>query len=100
MKVFICVILFAAIASAVPVKNTPAPEPTESAENPGSSTELIAQPNPLENPNPIEDLNTQSENADRNKRFVFFSKYFYSYSTPVVYSTRYVDPVVTKIIYI
>lgn len=104
MKVFICVVLFAAIASAIPVENIPTPEPTDSIEGAESKTEVSPQLNQAENPIPTEDA--QSENAKRNKRFIFFSlglPAVYAYPSSVVYAapaatvTKVVAPATVKV---
>lgn len=85
MKVLVVFALFGALASAIPmpleeVKSEVQPEHGEQQQN-----ALLSA-----------DANPQGDNADRSKRFIFFSKIFYPY--PVTYSKIYATPVVTPIV--
>lgn len=88
MKVLVVLVLFGALAAAIP---TPSDE-VKSVEQPQNEQqkqdELLAA-----DANPQGDNANNDENAERLKRFIFFSKILYPY--PVAYQPV-VTPVVTK----
>lgn len=115
MKVFICVVLLAAIAAAIPVKKASTEDLNADYHNKSEeisaddSEELLSEstenaiPDELSAPEPsqiVEDINTQSENSNRDKRFIFFYSWPAVYAAPVVYETPviYETPVVKTVI--
>lgn len=89
MKVLVVLVLFGALAAAIP---TPAEEvkTVEQKQNEEHHDALLSA-----DANPQSDNAKSVESADRSKRFIFFSKFFYPY--PVQYSyTPVVTPIVTK----
>lgn len=92
MKVLVVLVLFGALAAAIPT--------------PSEEVKSVEQPQPEQHQDALlsADANPQSDNAksvegaDRSKRFIFFSKIFYPY--PATYSyTPVVTPIVkTKVV--
>lgn len=92
MKVFVCVVLLATIAIAMTVENAAENFHKRSAE---SSEEALSQePIAQEQTHVVEDSKTQTEDANRDKRHIFF------HSWPVVYAASpvvYAAPVVKTV---
>lgn len=101
MRVFICVVLLAAFAVAIPVENE------QENRNVGSHKIAAVEsarklPEHLTAPEPthiIEDSKTQTKNSNRDKRFIFFKLFapapvVYAAPAPVVYSAPVVKTVV------
>lgn len=91
MKVFICVVILAAIAAAIPVENA---QETLTASR--ALSEQLTAPEPT---HMAEDSKTQIENSNRHKRFIFLKLFapvpvVYAAPAPVVYSAPVVRTVV------
>lgn len=92
MKVIICVVLLAAIAVAIPVEIA---QETLS----GDLHNVAADESAPEPTNIVDDSKTQSENSNRDKRFIFLKLFapvpvVYTAPAPVIYSAPVVKTVV------
>lgn len=94
MKVFLCVIVLATIATAIPLDNAPDDLHKHSAE---SSENALSE----EVAHVVEGSKTQTEDANRVKRHFLFSSWPVVYAAPVVYESPvvYETPVVKTVIY-
>lgn len=83
MKVLAIFVLCFALAAALPT--------------PSEVSEIQPEQQPQQQQDSLlsADANTQGDNADRSKRFIFFSKFFYPYP---VYAAPVATPVVTPIV--
>lgn len=101
MKVFICIVLFAAIAAAIPVENVQGILSSDlhkvaTDESARTLSDHLIAPEPT---HVVADSKSQTENSNRDKRFIFF-KFFaplpvvYAAPAPVVYSAPVVKTVV------
>lgn len=104
MKVFICVVLLATIAIAIPLENAPEELHKRSPESPEKA--LPEEPIAQEPTHVVEDSKTQTEDAIRDKRHIFFHSWpvVYAaapavYAAPVVYSAHVVKTVAFLIHY-
>lgn len=94
MKVFICVVLLATIATAIPVENAQEDLHERSASS-SSEKALPEEPIAQDPTHVVEDAKTQTEDASRDKRHIFF------HSLPVVYAAApvvYAAPVVKTVV--
>lgn len=93
MKVFICVVLLATIAIAIPVENVQEDFHERSAES--SEKALAKEPIAQDPTHVVEDSKTQTEDASRDKRHIFFHSWPVVYAAaPVVYAVPVVKTVV------
>lgn len=91
MKVLVVFVLFGALVAALPTS----PEEVKPVEEPAQKEQQNQDALLSADANPQGDSAKNVENADRSKRFIFFSKIFYPY--PATYSyAPVVTPIVTK----
>lgn len=97
MKVFMCLFLLAAIAAAIPVKNPQESHDVHKTVAGESARALSLQLTASEPKQIFEDLKTQTENSNRDKRFLFFGllpSAVYVAPAPILYSAPVVETVV------
>lgn len=86
MKLLAIFALCFALAAALPTPSEPEVSEIQPKEQPEQQQESLVSA----------DANPQGDNADRSKRFIFFSKIFYPY--PIVAAAPVATPVVTPIV--